>query len=307
MGGWASGHRSLLIGQAGLPQLGIQGGEVGDRRPRHQEVAPSVANEVLHAPLLPAHRRVREDRCEAVDAAEVRECGLLRASVPFQDLQHGWLEVVIDDGQGYPTPELEGVPLPQQEAVLPRGGEALDEDRTGIAQATGKVRHRRLCPIQDDDCLPEVELGAFSRRDRQRDEGFRHWLAALAHQLAHRRLGDADPVARQFDPHPVRRPALLGRPALEACVFLEPPFDSGEDLLTHRGDARLPPRVAPLPGLRWLAQQRRHRVPRDPKVLGGGALGAPLDQHPVPNIIAQSHAVHPSGSLLPLRAIHRRV
>ena len=237
----------------------------------------------------------------------MREGLLLRAAMPLQDLEDRRLQVVVDHGRRHAAPELEGVPLPQEEAVLPLGRETLDEDRPGVAQAPREVRHLGAHPVEDDHGVAEIELPALARREGQRDEGLRGRPTALAHELANRRLGHRDALAPQLDPHPVRRPALLGCPALQPGILLQPAFYIWEHLLAHRGVPGLAPGVAPLAGFRRLAQQRRHRVARDPEMLRRRALRAALDEHPVPNLIAQGHAVHLPGPLLLLRPIQRRV
>jgi len=96
---------------------------------------------------------------------------VLAAVVPLQDLGDRGLEVVVDGAARRPTPELEGMALPQEEGLLALGGEDLQEHRPREAQASGQERHGAQLPLHLDGGLPEVELGALARSERQRHKG----------------------------------------------------------------------------------------------------------------------------------------
>lgn len=52
---------------------------------------------------------------------------LLKAAMASEYLGYRRFQVIVDRQPGHPTPELKGVPLAQQEGVLPLGREAFDK------------------------------------------------------------------------------------------------------------------------------------------------------------------------------------
>jgi len=150
----------------------------------------------------------------------VRERRLRGARVPAQDLPHGGLEVIVDDGGRDPTPAREGVALPQEEGVLPLRRETFQEQRPRVAQPPRQERDLDARPIEHDDGVAEVELGPLAGREGQGHVGGLSPRAAeLAHHQAHRRLADRDALTPEFHPHPVCRPALFRRPPLQPVVL----------------------------------------------------------------------------------------
>jgi hypothetical protein len=76
--------------------------------------------------------------------------------------------------------------------------------------------------------VAKVHLAALGRREGERDKGVGEAAIRLSlcsqftDQLAHCRFRHRDLLLPQLDPHPVRRPLLLGRPPLQLHVLLKP-------------------------------------------------------------------------------------
>src|SRR5258706_6127916 len=84
--------------------------------------------------------------------------------------------------------------------------EDFDEHGACVAQPPGEERLAHLLPVEHDDRMAKVELGALAGPKGQRPIA-RHALlvalaAALPPQGTHRRLGDLDPHLAQLLPRP---------------------------------------------------------------------------------------------------------
>src|SRR5258705_13957488 len=116
--------------------------------------------------------------------------------------------------------------LSQEEGLLPLGGERLQEHCPREAETSHQERHGAHLPPHLDGGLPEVELRPLSWPELQRHIGRASLLlcslAFPAHQLAYGRLARRDAQAAQLEPHALGRPLLLGLPALQPLVLLEP-------------------------------------------------------------------------------------
>jgi len=126
----------------------------------------------------------------------VHEPLVLAAVVAFQDLGDRGLEVVVDGAARHAAPQLEGMALPQEESLLPLGGEHLEEHRPREAQPPDQEGHGAHLASDLDGSLPEVELRPLSRSELQGHIGWSSLLlrplALATHQLAHGRLARRD-------------------------------------------------------------------------------------------------------------------
>ena len=70
---------------------------------------------------------IGKEGLKAIDTVKVQKHVVLASAMPFEHLQHGCFEVVVDDHAWHASPELEGVTLSQQKGFLSLGREALDK------------------------------------------------------------------------------------------------------------------------------------------------------------------------------------
>src|SRR5436309_8250152 len=125
----ASSHHPLLIGEAVLAKLCVDGFQVSALWKAHEVVAARIAHQILHTAFLPPGMHIGKEGLKAIDTVEVQKHVVLASAMPFEHLQHGCFEVVVDDHAWYASPELEGVALSQQKGFLPLRGEAFDKHR----------------------------------------------------------------------------------------------------------------------------------------------------------------------------------
>ena len=261
-----SGHDALLVLGAAHAQPGVEVVQARHPGEGHKVGAAGIAHQVLDAAFLPAGRRLSENGLEAVGAVKVAEGVLLFALVPSatEDARDRRRQIVVDPCARQAAPELEGVALAQEEGVLAFGREDCDEPRPRVAQPSGQEGLADLLPGPLDDGMAEVELGALTGRKRQGHIA-RHALllagmADLAHQPAHRRLGDLDPHLAELHPHPPRRPALLGCDALQSRILRQPPLNVGQRGRAFGRWAGLLPLIPALASVCRLRQQARHCI-----------------------------------------------
>ncbi len=221
---------------------------------------------------------------------------MLAAAVSFQDLGDRGLEIVVDGAAWHAAPELEGMALPQEEGVLPLGGEHLEEHRSREAQPPNQKRHGAHLAPHLDRRFSKVELRPLPGPELQGHIGWSSLLLRplplTAHQLAHGRLARGDAHAPQLEPHPLGGPLLLGLPALQPLVLLEPTANGGQGRRAHRCVGSLLPLVAPLGALSGLGEELGHSVARHVELARRLALGMAFDQHKYPNCISSCHGIH---------------
>jgi hypothetical protein len=186
--------------------------------------------------------------------------------------------------------------LSQEESLLPLGGEHLQKHRPREAQPPDEEGHGAHLPPHLDGGLPEVELSAFPGSEL---EGHKGWsslllrpLALAAHQPAYGRLAHRDAQAPQLEPHALGGPLLLGLPALQPLVLVEPTANVGLGRRAHRRAGSLIPPVAPLSTCSGLGEELGYGVARHVELARGLALGMALDQHKDPNCISSCHGIH---------------
>jgi hypothetical protein len=86
----------LGIGNAPVPEPGIQLGKGFELRPRHEEPSAEHAHLVLNLPLLPARRRCARHRIDQVMSAHLLETAIVGAILAHEDRVHRRLHVVVD-------------------------------------------------------------------------------------------------------------------------------------------------------------------------------------------------------------------
>src|SRR5258706_890542 len=156
--------------------------------------------------------------------------------------------------------------LSQEEGLLPLGGERLQEHCPREAETSHQERHGAHLPPHLDGGLPEVELRPLSWPELQRHIGRASLLlcslAFPAHQLAYGRRARRDAQAAQLEPHALGRPLLLGLPALQPLVLLEPTANVGQGRRPHWRAGSLIPPVTPLSTCSGLGHELGYGVAR---------------------------------------------
>src|SRR5215472_9714095 len=157
---------------------------------------------------------IGKEGLEAIDTLKMEKQLMLSSAMPLQHLQDRRLEIVIDGHAGHASPKLESMTLPQQEGVLPLGGEALHIHSSTKAEAASQEGNLQQLVFDCDHRLAKVKLCPLAWSKVERDECRFRGLSLLLHIHTYRRFPNRDPQLTQFHPHPMSRPALFGSPTL---------------------------------------------------------------------------------------------
>src|SRR5438128_2026151 len=137
----APSHRPLLIGETVLFEISIDGFQVSAFWQGDEVIAASIADQILDASFLPPGMHIGKKGLEAIDTVKVQKHVLFSALMPFQDLQNGRFEIIVDDHARYSPPECEGVMLTQQKGFLPLSREAFHKHGSRKAEPSGQERN----------------------------------------------------------------------------------------------------------------------------------------------------------------------
>jgi hypothetical protein len=212
--------------------------------------------------------------------------------MPLQDLEHGWLEVIVDDHLWDPSPELKGMALAEQKGLLPLRGEAFDKHRPTKTEPSSQEGNLDQLAFDLHCGLAKVKFCSLAWSKVERNKSGFGGVLVLLHVHTDRRFANRDLQLAEFHPHAMGGPALFGRPTREPLILLEPLFNMRKSGITHW---RLLPSLALIATfLRgWLLQKQfGHGITREPKVLGSCALTFALDQHPGANFVSKCHGIH---------------
>ena len=145
--------------QATLLQVGVQRLEALEGWHRHQEVAPHIADQALHLPLVVALAGAPEPVLEQVVGLELGEGACALATAVSQDPGHGQLRVVVQDALGNPAQEGEGRDMAFQEGLGGLGRIGLDEAAVAVGQVNDEAVGLPFHSPDDHQGLAEVALG----------------------------------------------------------------------------------------------------------------------------------------------------
>ena len=120
--------------EAALLEMGVQLGEAGDRRDRHQEVAPGVADQALDLALVVALAGPAEAVEEQVVRLQLGEGARPLAPAVAEDAGHRQLGVVVEDRPRHAAQEGEGRVVAVEEGLDPLGRVGLDEAGIRVRQ-----------------------------------------------------------------------------------------------------------------------------------------------------------------------------
>jgi hypothetical protein len=165
--------------EAALLEVGVQGGEAGEGRDRHQEVAPGVADQALDLALVVALARPAEAVAEQVVRLQLGEGAGPPPLAAAQDAGHRQPGVVVEDRARHAAEEGEGRVVPVEEGLDPLGRVGLDEAGVRVRQV--EAEEVDLAPLAADHRhrLAEVDLGVAGRVG-ERDEHLAGAAAARA-------------------------------------------------------------------------------------------------------------------------------
>src|SRR5437667_7051694 len=79
----APSHNPLLIGEAVLPQLCVNGFQVSTLWKRHEVVAARIPDQILHAAFLPSGMHIGKEGLKAIDTVEVQKHVVLASAMLF--------------------------------------------------------------------------------------------------------------------------------------------------------------------------------------------------------------------------------
>ena len=162
-------------------QFRIDGFQVSSLWKRHEVVTSCIANQIFDASFLPPGMHIGKERFEAIDTVEVQKHFVLSSAMPFQHLEYGGFEVIVDDYARHSAPELKGMALTEQKRFLPLGGETFDKHRPGKAEASGQEKNFHQLAFDLDCRFAKVKLCPLTRRKVERNIcGFRSACAAPA-------------------------------------------------------------------------------------------------------------------------------
>src|SRR5258708_5398303 len=165
----APSHRPLLIGETVLFQVSIDCLQVSALWERDHAVEASVSDQILDASFLPTGMHIGKKCLEAIDTVKVQKHVLFSAVMPFQDLQNGRLEIIVDDHARHSPPEFEGVMLTQQKGFLPLGGEAFHKHDSRKAEPSGQERDFDQLALDLDGRSAKVKLSSLPSPNARRD------------------------------------------------------------------------------------------------------------------------------------------
>ena len=254
----------------------VEGVPTLELRNRHHEVAPCVAHQAFHLPLVVALARATETIGEQVVRLEFAEHSRALAFAVAKDFRHRDLGVVVDDVARHAAEVLKRGVVSLAECFRRLGGKSLYEGVVAVRQ----VDHQEVClaldSADDYDGFAEVGLRVAGRM-RQWHE---HLLSAkllLAHVVLDDRVAAREGVlVAQTIGDAFRGVALF--PMLLLIVQQDLINDPGK-----RFQLRTPHRLAsPIARRSSVAQHFAHRLPRQAEPPGGLAFTQPFDKDTAP-------------------------
>jgi hypothetical protein len=290
------------LGQALLPEEGVQLLEGGDLGQWHQEVAPGVAYQVLHQAFLMGFSWSAKTALKEVVASEGNE-GLLFLELPaHQPGPHGLGEVVIPDVLGHASEKGEGLLVPRQERLLLLVGKGHDKRKLGVAEPQPEELHPEQLARHDALGFAEITLGVFPRLIGQGNEkmGMPRDGAMLSDILAYVGL-----LAREaiFCHQPlidaVGSMALLGR---ARQVFRQPLMNEADKGAEDRSGPRLAQGITRWPGI---SQGLPNSAPMVMALSGDLADAFTLNEVGSPNLFPLVHLKHSYLRLLEFPPAYR--
>ena len=186
--------------EATLLEMGIELGEAGAGRDRHQKVTTRIADQALDFAFVVALAGPAEPVEEQVVRLQLGKGARPLAFAITKDAAHRQLGIVVEHGLGHAAQEGERRAVAVKEGLDPLGRVRLDE--TGIRVWQVEAEEMDLLPDPTDHRhrLTEVDLG-MAGRVRERDEHL---------------LGPGVPLAQVvLDDRVATRKAVLGPQALE--------------------------------------------------------------------------------------------
>src|SRR5262245_24430783 len=108
-------HDPLLIGRTVLTQACVDDFQVTPLGNRHEVIAARIADQIFNTALLPSCMNISEERFKSIHTVKVKKHVVFAPTMPLQNLEHRWLEVIVDNHARNPAPEFKGMALTQQE------------------------------------------------------------------------------------------------------------------------------------------------------------------------------------------------
>src|SRR6266536_580374 len=174
------GHDALLIGEAVLAKLYVDGFQISALWKRHEVVAARIAHQILHAAFLPPGMHIGKEGLKAIDTVEVQKHVVLASAMPFEHLQHGCFEVVFDNLKAAVLQVLKGHSRREHDVFLHFHSvyrfEALFAnvhagwEKGSVENLVGYARRNYLVPLPEGTDLDaiNVELRQNCLADQQR-------------------------------------------------------------------------------------------------------------------------------------------
>src|SRR5260221_954503 len=288
----APSHRPLLIGETVLFEVSIDCLQVSALWERDQVVAASVSDQILDASFLPTGMHIGKKCLEAIDTVKVQKHVLFSAVMPFQDLQNGRLEIIVDDHPRDYPPAFEGVMLTQQKGFLPLGGEAFHKHGSRKADPSGQERDFDQLALELDGRFTKVKLCSLPRRKVERDVGRFRTLAQFLYEQTHSGFSNRNAKLAQLCPHAMSGPALFRCPTFQPLILLKPFLNVWQCSVAHRGLGLCLKRIL-THTRRWsLLKQLSDGVAREPKVAGRSPPAPSLGQKPRAKFSSQGPRVN---------------
>ena len=245
----------------------VQRIEVGDTRHRHQVVAPEIAAFAFNATLLVTLARRAELRGKPPVRAERHEPHRLLPPIAAQDLAHRTGQIVVAQQVKYAAEVGKGVLVRFEERLLCRVQVGPVERRPAGHRAHREHLHLGPLVAEIDPGFIPVDLSFLSPAVTLRHERLApqqpHLAFALAHMVAHRRLGDRGVGEFRQDPaiEAPRRVPLLAR---RATILVKHLVDEGRD----RAQLRLGPRRVMLCRRQRSRERLAHQPPMNAELRG---------------------------------------
>src|SRR6266849_2957349 len=217
----APSHRPLLIGETVLFEVSIDCLQVSALWERDQVVAASVSDQILDASFLPTGMHIGKKGLEAIDTVKVQKHVLFSAVMPFQDLQNGRFEIIVDDHARHSPPEFEGVMLTQQKGFLPLSREAFDKHGSRKAEPSGQERDFYHLAPEFDSRFAKVKLCSLPRRKVERDVGRFRTLSQFLDEQTHSGFPNRNAKLAQLCPHAMSGPATHSLEAISECAAVQ--------------------------------------------------------------------------------------
>jgi hypothetical protein len=217
----------LGLGQAALLEEVVQFLEGVDLWDWHQEVAPSVAHQILDQTFLVGLPWSTEATLKEVMASEGNESLLLLRLPASQAGSDGLGEMVVPDVLGHAAEEGEGFLVAFKEGLLTLVGEGHQEGSFGETETDHQELNLKGTPPHHHQGFTKIQLGVLARLISQGNEEGMDFGSVLADVLSYRGLTPREVVfCDQAMIDPPGGMALLGGTSL---VFPKPLVNEVEE------------------------------------------------------------------------------